>query len=142
MWVVVVTAARHRVLGPSIINALTRPSYGALVALLTLAGCGTAWVTPTRSGFKAASRPGDCAVDFLRKAPERGYDELGEMYSYSSRVVEPQDLLRRKACELGADAVIVTEDILVTHGRGAEHKLVAGIAIKYRDTKTTPEPSG
>ena len=38
------------------------------------------------------------------------------------------------ACELGADAVIVTRDFLVSTERGPDRKLVAGIAIKYRDS--------
>ncbi len=63
------------------------------------------------------------------------------MYSYWSRVIDVQDALRAKACELGADAVIVTQDIVITSGReGREAKLVAGNAIRYVDA-TAPANS-
>jgi hypothetical protein len=108
----------------------------ALAVLLVVAGCGSVSVRPSPSGFKAEARPRDCAVEFLRKQPAREYDEIAELYSYFHSVVEPQDVLREKACELGADAVIVNTDFLVSHGRGPDHKLIAGSAIKYRGTVT------
>jgi hypothetical protein len=104
-------------------------------------GCGSVSVTPPRTAAKAEARPRDCAVEFLRTAPERTYDELGEIYSYYSRVVEPQEVLREKACELGADAVVVTRDFLVTtSSRFPDRKLVAGTALKYRDVTGVPVP--
>jgi hypothetical protein len=109
------------------------------VAFAPLA-CGSVSVKPPRSAAEAESRPRDCAVEFLRAAPERSYDELGDIYSYYSRVVEPQEVLREKACELGADAVVVTRDFLVSTSRGPDRKLVAGTALKYRDATEVPEP--
>ncbi len=106
-----------------------------------LNGCGSVSTRPSRSGFRAEARPKGCRVEFLRRAPERDYVELGEMYSYFREVVEPENVLRETACELGADAVIVTRDFLVSHGKGPDHKLVAGIAIKYREP-AVPGSSG
>lgn len=117
----------------------------APLRLLTVAlafsplACGSVGVKPPRSGATASARPQDCTVEFLRKAPERAYDELGEMYSYYPWVVEPEDVLREKACELGADAVIVTRDFLISTERGPDRKLVAGKAIKYREATGAPE---
>jgi hypothetical protein len=102
--------------------------------------CGSVSVKPPTPAAKAESRPRDCTVEFLREAPERTYDELGEIYSYYSRVVEPQEVLREKACELGADAVVVTRDFLVSNSKGPDRKLVAGTALKYRDAAGVPEP--
>ncbi|HET9595363.1 MAG TPA: hypothetical protein VFP65_07270 [Anaeromyxobacteraceae bacterium] len=113
---------------------------GALASLLVVAGCGSVSVRRSRSGFTAEARPKDCPVEFLFKAPERGYGELAELYSYYPDVVEPQHVLGEKACELGADAVIVTRDFLVSHGKGPDHKFVAGIAIKYRGSTTAAQP--
>ena len=110
----------------------------ALAMASVLTACGSVSVTPSRSGARAEPRPRDCAVEFLRAAPEREHDELAELYSYYSRVVEPQDVLREKACELGADAVIVARDFLISTERGPDRKLVAGIAIKYRDPAVAP----
>jgi hypothetical protein len=89
-------------------------------------------VKPSPSGVSAPPRPADCHVEFLRREPARSFDELAELYGYYSTVVEPERVLRQKACELGADAVIVTLDFLKATDR-AEHKIVSGIAIKYRD---------
>jgi hypothetical protein len=118
------------------------PSALILVLAVTLApiGCGSVSVNP--AGARVESRPRDCTVEFLRRAPERRYEDLGEMYSYYSWVVEPQDVLRERACELGADAVIVTRDFLVSTVHGPDRKVVAGIAIKYRDSMAAPEPRG
>jgi hypothetical protein len=114
----------------------------ALVTTSVSMACGSVSVKPSPSGAKAESRPPDCTVEFLRDAPERRHDELGEIYSYYSRVVAPEDVLREKACELGADAVIVTRDFLISTVRGPDRKLVAGTAIKYRDSMGAPEPRG
>lgn len=104
--------------------------------------CGSVAVHPSPSGAKAASRPLDCTVEFLRtRPPERAYDELAEVYSYYSRVVTPEDVLREKACDLGADAVIVTRDFLISTEHGPDRKLVAGIAIKYRESAAAPRRS-
>ncbi len=80
-------------------------------------------------------------VQFLGGAPQRGYDEIAELYGYYGSLVEPEHVLRQKACELGADAVIVTRDFLVPT-RGGDHKLVAGVAIKYRDAPARPPSRG
>lgn len=111
-------------------------------ALLLLAACGTVSVTPSRSGFRAEPRGRDCAIEFLRNPPERPYDEIADVYSYFPRVVEPQGVLRARACELGADAVIVTRDFLISTLRTPDRKLVAGTAIKYRDAGSLPEHRG
>lgn len=111
----------------------------ALAVGLVLAGCGSVSVRPSPSGFTAPPRPADCRIEFLRRAPERSFDELAEVYSYYSYVVAPEDVLREEACRLGADAVIVTLDFLVATVR-SEHKVVSGLAIKYRDAP--PAPAG
>jgi hypothetical protein len=97
-------------------------------------GSGSASVKPSPSGAKAQPRPADCTVEFLRNPPSRTYDELGELYGYYSREVEPQDVLREKACALGADAVIVTKDFVISTESGPDRKSIAGTAIKYRDS--------
>ena len=51
-------------------------------------------------------------------------------------------MLRPKACELGADAIIVTRDVVTNK---FDHRLVAGIAIQYRPEEpgaARPEESG
>jgi hypothetical protein len=111
-------------------------------AALALLACGSVSVSPPRSGVRRQAKSRDCAVEFLRHPPERAYEEIADVYSYFPRVVEPQEALREKACELGADAVIVTRDFLISTLRTSDRKLVAGTAIRYRDDGADPEPRG
>ena len=107
----------------------------ATLALVGASGCGAVKVSPTGAGAEA--KPADCAIEFLRKAPARPYAELGELQSHVT-LVPPEgalSVLRPKACELGADAVIVKRDF-VTNEFG--HTLVAGVAIRY--TGPAPQP--
>jgi hypothetical protein len=123
-------------------HRLTPALFLALAVGSATTGCGSVSVKPSSGVAKAEPRPRDCTVEFLRGAPERTHDELGELYSYYSRVVEPQDVLRERACALGADAVIVTRDFLISTSKGPDRKVVAGIAIKYRDSTGAPDPRG
>lgn len=106
----------------------------ASVTVTAACGSGSASVKPSPSGAKAEPRPPDCAVEFLRNPPSRKYDELGDIYGYYSKEVEPQDVLREKACSLGADAVIVTKDFVISSVSGPDRKSIAGTAIKYRSS--------
>jgi hypothetical protein len=122
-----------------------RLTPGIFLSLALASGplaCGSVSVKPSPSGATAEARPRDCTVEFLRAAPERTHEQLGELYSYYSHVVQPGDVLREQACALGADAVIVTRDFLVSTSRGPDRKLVAGIAIRYTDSTVAPEPRG
>jgi outer membrane biosynthesis protein TonB len=107
-------------------------------ALLSLAACASAGIKVVRtSDEKLPPKPADCALEFLLKAPPQPYDELAEL---DSHVTSPPpngalEVLRPKACELGADAVIVRRNF-VTNEFG--HVLVAGTAIKYR-AEAAPE---
>ena len=109
---------------------------------VALSACGTASVSRSGSTARAPARASGCTVEFLQHPPQRKYENLGTMYSYWSRVIDVKNALRPKACELGADAVIVTQDSVVVGGRtGREGKLVAGTAIRYVDaTGLAPSP--
>jgi hypothetical protein len=113
-------------------------ALGALGAL-TLAGCAsTIDFMPAGSGHKLEARSADCNVEFFRsKKPEVAYDELGALHaegaagmSGPARPKELIDLMRRKACSIGADAVIVTRDYLPS-GSGSSSTMT-GTAIKFR----------
>ena len=55
--------------------------------------------------------------------------------SFRNGAADFQEALRKKACELGADAVIVTQDFSGVGGS------MNGTAVRYRDTRTVT-PSG
>jgi hypothetical protein len=112
-------------------------AVAALAGSVTIAGCSSASsskspVSVKPSEFKAAARPNDCQVEFLQKPPAKAYDALGELYGYWPTEAKPADVLREKACEMGADAVIVTRDFLISNVTGPYRKQIAGTAIKYR----------
>jgi hypothetical protein len=109
------------------VRIASTPGLALLAAALS--ACGGVRVTP--SGKEAAPRPMGCALEFLNKAPDRPYDELGTLDTHLRQTLPggPREVLRDPACRLGADAVIVEkEQILNEYG----HALVAGRAIKYR----------
>jgi hypothetical protein len=90
-------------------------------SLLALAACATPYrvaVTDAGVALVLAPRPADCRVEFYRtKPPERPYDEVSTLhFSGSADAAVAQEALRAKACELGADAVIVTRDFVVISG--------------------------
>jgi hypothetical protein len=95
-----------------------------------VAGCGSVKVTPSGSDLRLEPRPKDCGIEFLEKAPERAYQEIADLQAHvtSPPAGGADEVLREKACELGADAVVVTRKF-VTNAYG--HVLVAGTAIKY-----------
>ncbi len=103
------------------------------VVLLAIAGCAgvVTDVLPAPSGATAPPRAADCHVDFFWTRPDRPYVELaaisaGAMLTadYASFV----EAFRRRACELGGDAVIVL------HPFSARECIV----LKYRDAPRAP----
>jgi hypothetical protein len=80
-------------------------------------------------------------MQFLRGAPGRPYDEIAGLEAH---VTAPPpggalEALHGKACELGADAVIVTRNF-VTNQVG--HVLVAGTAIRFSEAAPPAAPPG
>jgi hypothetical protein len=114
--------------------AMRNPLPLAALALV-LAACGSVQVHPTAT--TAPPRPKDCDLAFVFKAPDRAYDELAELETH---VTAPPregalEVLRPKACQLGADALIVTKNQVLNE---LGHTLVAGTAIKFRPLAPAP----
>lgn len=102
----------------------------ALAVAFALLGCSSVKVKPSGEGAQYQPRPKGCDLEILQKAPKRTYEELGDLEAH---VKAPPpggavEVLRDRACELGADALIVTRHI-VTNAVG--QVFVAGTAIKY-----------
>jgi hypothetical protein len=118
---------------------LPRPRCtAALAAAAALMACGGVKVKPSGDGVRPEPRPKGCSLEFLQKAPGRPYQEIADLEAH---VTSPPsggalEVLRDKACELGADAVIVSRNF-VTNEQG--HVLVAGTAIKYVEQPPSPE---
>jgi hypothetical protein len=109
-----------------------------VLALLLVAGCAPVVSVTPAGKLTAPPRPANCAIEFFRsKVPERPYDELAGLHSErGTSAGAVQDAMRAKACELGADAVIVTRDYVP--GSKNVAAVMTGTAIKYRAGAAAP----
>jgi hypothetical protein len=97
-------------------------------------------VVPSGSGVTAPARPPDCALELLRKAPDRPHDELAELTAHVTAMPAggALEVVRRQACALGADAFVVDrEQVLNEFG----HTLVSGTAIRFGPLPPPPPPA-
>lgn len=104
---------------------------GLTLLLLASACAATVSVTPSGSASSPA-RPANCQVEFFRsKVPDRPYDELAGLHSSGGMSASAvQEKMRAKACEVGADAIIVTRDYVP--GTQTVRAIMTGTAVKYR----------
>ena len=96
-------------------------------------------VIPSGPGVVAAPKPPGCKVEFFRTKVDRPYDEIAALHAWGGDTFKTgpddfQDALRAEACEVGADAVIVTQDYSRSYSSpGASIAQMNAAAIKYRD---------
>ncbi len=88
---------------------------------------------PAGSAQVGPAKPQDCSLEFFRtKSPERAYDEIGAVQVSSKPGAGTldgfQELIRKKGCELGGDAVIVTRDFSAAEGA------MIGTVVRYRSS--------
>lgn len=125
-----------------------RTVTGALVAVVVAvaaSGClgPRVVVIPSGPGVVATPKPPDCKVEFFRTKVDRPYDEIAALHASGSGPLsypdDFQDALRAKACEIGADAVIVTQDYSWGYsGSGVGFAQMNAAAIRYRDAASGP----
>ena len=97
--------------------------------LLVFAGCAGVTVTPSKGATPAAAKDENCVVEFWPDRPERAFDELAEVkVSGVSRRDYARELMRQKACALGADAIVGLHEALAGDARPVE----IGTAVRYR----------
>ncbi len=112
---------------------------GFLASTAACAGLGSN-VLVTRIGAGLERRPKGCTLELLRDEPKRPYREIGRLASHihDRTGIDPLDVLRDPACELGADAIIVTSE---HETRAPGHHFVAGTAIVYLEPPPPPSPA-
>jgi len=94
-----------------------------LLTALALSACAGARPVPT------------CQVEFLFTEPTRPHERLAE-YDEMVRVIPPggaHEALRARACAIGADAVVITKNLVVNL---LDHTDVQGYALRW-----TPVPA-
>ena len=113
---------------------------GAIIALIaTIAGCSAekdpaeatiSWLAPQTR----AAKPTDCAMPLLSEMPNAEYQQIAIVEVSDDFDADPQeaiDLARRKACETGADALVIRENQQQKRGKAlpgysAEESSLAG----------------
>jgi hypothetical protein len=101
-------------------SLLARFSAGALAALvLAVGGCAevetpapSATVSPMTSVMRPAKAP-NCSLQILHSMPVTDIQQLALVDTWGDRSTTDADLLpvlKRKACEVGADAVVITSN--------------------------------
>ena len=107
------------------------------VLVLTMSGCAVS-TSVTRSSTKTfEAKPPSCNVEFFRtQRPAEAYDEIGAIHlagAVMHSAEDAQEALRAKACELGADAVVITDEVYQVPNVGLR---VTGTAVAYRARPT------
>lgn len=117
-------APSRRRAGERCINIPIRQSHGALVTALAamailVSGCyafeipaPSATVSPMTSYMRPAKGP-NCPLQVLHTMPTADVEQLALVDTWGDEVANDADLLpvlKSKACEVGADAVVITSD--------------------------------
>lgn len=127
-------------------NARGETSRSVTTTLLTLvaiaitsSGCLGPRVTvlPSGPGVVAEAKASNCALQWFRTAVDRPYDELAALHAAGGDTFKDgpddfQEALRAKACALGADAIVVTQDY---SGPGGTMNVAA---IRFREAAADP----
>ena len=110
--------------------------FMVLLAICGLvSGCASVDITKTSSGFYDPTDPN--TVEILKTRPDRKFEELGDLTVTGFDLTETAKMhnaIRAKAAELGADAVIITQDGLTPAGFGYK-RWATGVAIKYKSVE-------
>lgn len=108
----------------------------ALVFVVFLGGCASAYVDITKTG-KGYHEPTQAAnVKILKTVPDEVYVELGTVTIAGFRdsdVAKMHNAIRAEAAPLGADAVIIVDEGLLPGAWGGYTRWGTGVAIKSEE---------
>ncbi len=111
-----------------------RLRFAAPLLLVTLAACQTAIATPRPGAVSVPPKDARCTVEFWSGAerPKRAMDELADVKVVKSPdflhdPVNLRELMRDKACSLGADAIVDLHEEV-----GPDATTLVGTAVRYR----------
>ena len=108
-------------------------SLVVILLLLVLSGCGASVdVTKTAKGYYDNTDPNE--VEILKTRPEKSYTELGTVTVTgfaANDTAKMHNAIRAKSANLGATAVILTDEGMVKGGWGGLRRWATGVAIRY-----------
>jgi hypothetical protein len=103
-----------------------------VVALAVISGCAINSQVTRSSQKSFAAKSDSCNIEFFRtQRPAVAYDEIGAIHlagSVMESAADAQEALRKQACALGADAVIITDEVYQVPNVGLR---VTGTAVAY-----------
>lgn len=105
-----------------------------ILVITLISACANVSVTKTADGFYPPTNPS--LVQILKTLPERKYIELGTVTASgfdSGDVAKMHNALRSQSADLGANAVILTDEGLVPTGFGNYDRWGTGVAIVFAD---------
>ena len=111
-------------------------SIAILALILLLTACASVNVTKTGKGFFEPTSPAE--VQILKTLPDFKYVELGTVTvsGFDSReTAKMHNAIRAKSSDLGATAVILTEEGLTPGGWGTYMRWATGVAIRKLEGK-------
>lgn len=105
----------------------------AILLLLALAGCASVDVTKTAKGFYDSTDPNE--VEILKTRPDKSYVELGTVTVTGfppTETAKMHNAIRAKSANLGATAVILTDEGMVREPWVGLRRWATGVAIRYQ----------
>ena len=113
---------------------MKKRSIAILALILLITGCASVDVTKTGKGFYEPTAPAE--VQILKTLPEFKYVELGTVTVSgfdSKETAKMHNAIRAKSSDLGANAVVLTEEGLTPGGFGTYMRWATGVAIRKLD---------
>jgi hypothetical protein len=104
-----------------------------ILILLALAGCASVDVTNTTKGFYDRTDPNE--VEILKTRPEKSYIELGTVTVTGfppKKTAKMHNAVRSKSANLGAHAVILTDEGMEREPLAGLRRWATGVAIRYK----------
>ena len=105
----------------------------AVLTLLTFAGCASVDVTKTTKGFYDRTDPNE--VEILKTRPEQSFTELGTVTVTGfppKETAKMHNAVRSKSANLGAHAVILTDEGMERDPWAGLRRWATGVAIRYK----------
>jgi hypothetical protein len=103
----------------------------ALAASTSVACISFPRTAPEGEVAKAPAKPKGCEIAYLEKEPDRPYEELGEITDMVAKPdpFNPAVAFRDRACEMGADALIVTRRVVTD---AYDRMMLSARAIRWK----------
>jgi hypothetical protein len=105
-----------------------------ILVISLISACANVSVTKTADGFYPPTNPS--LVKILKTLPDQKYIELGTVTASgfdANDVAKMHNALRSQSADLGANAVILTDEGLVPKGFGSYDRWGTGVAIVFTD---------